>query len=412
MRRAAGRRRALRHFGARVEARGFACKGPRRFDRTATLDRTPHGSILQAMESARLRQSFGAGGEAAARRAKARAVRLPADHPPVASGRIGVLLVNLGTPDGTSYWPMRRYLSQFLSDRRVIEWPRIVWQPILQGIVLSVRPKRSGALYASIWNEERNESPLRTFTRAQAEKLAAALADEGALQVDWAMRYGSPDIASRLEALQTAGCERVLVFPLYPQYSASTTATVNDATFDALKRMRWQPALRTVPPYHDEPAYIDALAESMEAHLASLDFEPDRVIASYHGLPLSYFRKGDPYHCHCQKTSRLLRERLRWPEERLLTTFQSRFGPEEWLQPYTDKTIERLAAEGVKRIAVVNPGFVSDCLETLEEIAVENREIFLEAGGEAFSHIPCLNDSAQGMRVITDVVLRELQGWL
>jgi ferrochelatase len=344
------------------------------------------------------------------RRAASREVRLPADHPPVAAGRVGVLLVNLGTPEGTSYWPMRRYLSEFLSDRRVIEWPQVVWQPILQGIVLSVRPKKSGALYASIWNEERNESPLRTFTRAQAEKLAAGLGE--GLVVDWAMRYGRPSVASRLDALKREGCERILVFPLYPQYSASTTATVNDAAFDALKAMRWQPAVRTVPPYHDEPVYIDALAESVEAHLAGLTFDPEVLIASYHGLPVSYFRKGDPYHCHCQKTSRLLTEWLGWPEERLLTTFQSRFGPEEWLQPYTDKTVERLAREGVKRIAIFNPGFVSDCLETLEEIAVQNREIFLEHGGEAFSHIPCLNDSPEGMRVINSVVRRELQGWI
>jgi ferrochelatase len=346
------------------------------------------------------------------RRAEARAVRLPADHPPVAAGRIGVLLVNLGTPEGTSYWPMRRYLSEFLSDRRVIEWFPLFWQPILQGIVLSVRPKKSGRLYASIWNRERNESPLRTFTRAQAEKLAVELAGETEVVVDWAMRYGKPTIAARLDALKVKGAERVLLFPLYPQYSATTTATVNDKAFDALKAMRWQPALRTVPPYFDEPVYIDALAESIERHFTALDFEPEVLIASYHGLPKSYFEKGDPYHCHCQKTSRLLMERLGWRAGRLLTTFQSRFGPEEWLQPYTDKTVGRLAGEGVKRIAIVNPGFVADCLETLEEIAVQNREIFLHHGGEKFSHVPCLNDSPAGMRVIKSVVLRELAGWL
>jgi protoporphyrin/coproporphyrin ferrochelatase len=350
--------------------------------------------------------------QSADRREEMRSVRLPADHPRVVAGKIGVLLVNLGTPEGTDYWPMRRYLSEFLSDRRVIEWSPLFWQPILQGIVLSVRPKKSGALYASIWNKERNESPLRTFTRAQAEKLAAELAGETEIVVDWAMRYGKPSIAERLGALKAAGAERVLVFPLYPQYSATTTATVNDKAFDALKAMRWQPALRTVPPYHDEPAYIDALAESIESHLASLDFEPEVVIASYHGLPKSYFEKGDPYHCHCQKTSRLLAEQLGWREGRLLTTFQSRFGPEEWLQPYTDKTVERLAGEGVKRLAIINPGFVSDCLETLEEIAVQNGEIFLDHGGEKFSPIRCLNDSPAGMRVITSVVLRELSGWI
>jgi ferrochelatase len=341
-----------------------------------------------------------------------KAVRLPAAHPPVSAKRIGVLLVNLGTPEGTGYWPMRRYLSEFLSDRRVIEWSPLVWQPILQGMVLSVRPKKSGRLYASIWNRERNESPLRTFTRAQSEKLAAALAADDALTVDWAMRYGRPSIAEKLQTLQAGGCERVLLFPLYPQYSATTTATVNDAAFDALKAMRRQPALRTVPPYYDDPVYIDALADSIETHLAGLAFEPEVVLASYHGLPVSYFKKGDPYHCHCHKTTRLLGERLGWPEGRLLTTFQSRFGPEEWLQPYTDKTVERLAAEGMKRIAVINPGFVSDCLETLEEIAVQNAEIFRHKGGESFFHIPCLNDSPAGMQVITALVLRELQGWL
>ena len=339
-------------------------------------------------------------------------VRLPAGHPRVRTGRIGVLLVNLGTPEGTGYWPMRRYLSEFLSDRRVIEWPRAVWQPILQGIVLSVRPKKSGRLYEAIWNRQMNESPLRTFTRAQSEKLAVELAAEENVVVDWAMRYGSPPVAERLQALKSAGCERILVFPLYPQYSASTTATVNDVAFDALKAMRWQPALRTVPPYFDDPVYIDALAESVETHLAGLDFEPERVIASYHGLPVSYFRKGDPYHCHCQKTSRLLAQRLGWPAGRLLTTFQSRFGPEEWLQPYTDKTVEKLAAEGVRRIAVINPGFVSDCLETLEEIAVQNAELFRARGGGRFTHIPCLNDGEAGMRVISSIVLQELQGWI
>ena len=325
---------------------------------------------------------------------------------------VGILLVNLGTPEGTGYWPMRRYLSEFLSDRRVIEWSPLFWQPVLQGIVLSVRPRKSGALYASIWNRERNESPLRTFTRAQAEKLSAALAGEANVVVDWAMRYGKPSIPERLGVLMAAGAERIVVFPLYPQYSASTTATVNDKAFEALQAMRSQPALRTVPPYYDDPVYIDALAESIGKHFASLDFEPEILIASYHGLPKSYAERGDPYPEHCLTTSRLLRERLGWAEPKLLTTFQSRFGPEEWLQPYTDKTVERLASEGVKRIAIINPGFVSDCLETLEEIAVQNREIFLHKGGEHFAHVPCLNDSPEGMRVIETIVRRELQGWI
>jgi ferrochelatase len=346
------------------------------------------------------------------RRTEMKEPRLPADHPRVRSGRIGVLLVNLGTPEGTDYWPMRRYLREFLSDRRVIEWPRAVWYPILYGIVLSTRPKKSGHLYESIWNTERNESPLRTFTRSQAEKLAVALAAEPEITVDWAMRYGKPSIKERIEALKDQGCERLLVFPLYPQYSATTTATVNDKAFEALQAMRWQPAIRTVPPYPDEPVYIDALAESVETHLGQMDFQPEVLLASYHGIPESYFKKGDPYHCHCHKTTRLLTERLGWPKGRIVTTFQSRFGPEEWLKPYTDETVKRLASEGVKNIAVINPGFVSDCLETLEEIAVQNAEIFREHGGERFVHISCLNDSAAGMRVIETVVLRELQGWV
>ncbi|MDZ5697528.1 ferrochelatase [Chelativorans sp. M5D2P16] len=333
-----------------------------------------------------------------------------AEHRP-AAGKIGVLLVNLGTPDGTDYWPMRRYLREFLSDRRVIEWPRAVWYPVLYGIVLSTRPKKSGAAYAKIWNRERNESPLRTFTRAQGEKLAAALAAQDHVIVDWAMRYGAPSIEEVTKNLIARGCERIVMFPLYPQYSATTTATVNDKFFETLMKLRFQPAIRTVPAYHDEPVYIDVLARSIERHLAGLDFEPDVLIASYHGIPQSYARRGDPYDRQCRETSRLLRERLGLSEDRFLTCFQSRFGPEEWLQPYTDKTVERLAREGVKSIAVFNPGFVSDCLETLEEIAVEASETFHEAGGQNFTHIPCLNDGEEGMRVIEELVRRELSGW-
>ncbi|MEN3792807.1 ferrochelatase [Fulvimarina sp. MAC3] len=337
---------------------------------------------------------------------------LPADHPVVRSPKVGVLLVNLGTPDGTDFKPMRRYLKEFLSDSRVIEWPKIAWYPILYGIVLNTRPKKSGAAYAEIWNNELNESPLRTFTRSQGEKLKERMAMHQNVVVDWAMRYGQPSIAERTDALMEQGCERILVFPLYPQYSASTTATVNDKFFEHMMAQRWMPAVRTVPAYHDEPVYIDALAKSIESHLATLDFTPERVIASYHGIPQSYFRKGDPYHCHCQKTSRLLEARLGWEPGRLMTCFQSRFGPEEWLQPYTDKTVEALPKEGIKNIAVFNPGFVSDCLETLEEIAGEAGEIFHEAGGENFTHIPCLNDSEPGMDVIESLVRRELKGWV
>ena len=336
----------------------------------------------------------------------------PKDHPEVRLGRVGVLLVNLGTPDGTDYKSMRRYLAEFLTDRRVIEWSPLYWYPILYGIVLNRRPQKSGKLYESIWNKERDESPLRTFTRSQAEKLAAALGRGGRITVDWAMRYGKPSVEERLSALMKAGCDRVLLFPLYPQYAASTTATANDAAFRALLKMRWQPAVRTVPPYHDEPAYIEALAASVRQGIKRLDFEPEKILASYHGIPVSYFKQGDPYHCHCMKTTRLLREALGWEKERLITTFQSRFGPEEWLQPYTDVTLAELPKQGIKRVAVITPGFASDCLETLEEIAVRGGETFHEAGGEKYAHIPCLNDSPEGMRVIETLVRRELMGWV
>jgi len=336
----------------------------------------------------------------------------PASHPPVKHGKVGVLLVNLGTPDGTDYTSMRRYLKEFLTDKRVIEWPKIAWYPILFGIVLNTRPGKVGKAYEAIWNKDRNESYLRTYTRSQAELMAASLAEYSHVVVDWAMRYGQPSIASRMEVLQKQGCERILVFPLYPQYAAATTATVNDKAFEFLLKQRWQPALRTVPPYHDDPTYIDALAISIEKHLATLDWEPERVLTSFHGIPQSYFDKGDPYYCQCQKTARLLRERLGWSQEKLMVTFQSRFGPEEWLQPYTDKTVEKLAQDGIKRIAVLNPGFVSDCLETLEEIAEQAAESFLHNGGEKFAHIPCLNDSAEGMAVLEKVVRRELSGWI
>jgi len=336
----------------------------------------------------------------------------PASHPPLQTGRVGVLLVNLGTPEGTDYWSMRRYLAEFLTDRRVIEWSPLYWYPILYGVVLNRRPQRVGKAYRAIWNSERDESWLRTYTRSQSEKLGRRLAEvRSAVKVDWAMRYGRPSIPERLASLKEAGCERILWFPLYPQYSATTTATVNDKAFAALSRMRWQPAVRTVPPYYDDPIYIDALARSIRAHLAKLDWKPEVILASYHGIPQSYFEKGDPYYCHCMKTTRLLRAALGLDDERLFATFQSRFGPEEWLQPYTDATVERLAREGVRRLAVVNPGFASDCLETLEEIAGLAAESFRHHGGEKFAHIPCLNDSEQGMRVIEHLVRRELQGW-
>jgi ferrochelatase len=338
---------------------------------------------------------------------------LPVDHPPVAAGRIGVLLVNLGTPDATDYWSMRRYLKEFLSDRRVIEENRIKWWLILNLIILSVRPRRKGRDYDKIWNRQRDESPLRTITRSQAEKLAARLEPiDTRITVDWAMRYGNPSIASRLDALQKAGCDRILVVPLYPQYSAATTATVADKAFDALKAMRRQPAVRIAPPWHDDPVYIEAIASSLEAELKKLAFQPEVILASFHGVPKDYVIKGDPYAAQCAETVRLLRARLRLDESRFMLTFQSRFGKAEWLQPYTDATVRALAERGVKNLAIVTPGFAADCLETLEEIAGENAEIFHHAGGKNFAAIPCLNDSEAGMVVISHVVRRELQGWI
>ena len=327
------------------------------------------------------------------------------------SGKIGVLLVNLGTPDGTDYRSMRRYLREFLTDKRVIEWSRWKWYPILFGIVLNTRPGKVGKAYETIWNKEKNESFLRTYTRNQSVLMAERLTDLPHVIVDWAMRYGKPSIGERIQVLKNQGCDRILLFPLYPQYAAATTATVNDKAFEKLMTMRWQPVLRTVPDYHTDPTYIEALANSVTRHLATLDWQPEKILASFHGIPLSYSEKGDPYYGQCMETGRLLREKLGLPEDRFMITFQSRFGPEEWLQPYTDKTVERLAQEGTRRIAVLNPGFVSDCLETLEEIAEQAAESFHHNGGEKFTHIPCLNDSEDGMRVLEKVVRRELLGW-
>jgi ferrochelatase len=337
----------------------------------------------------------------------------PADHPPVASGRIGVLIVNLGTPDATDFWSMRRYLKEFLSDPRVIEENTLTWKLVFNGIILTTRPRAKGRDYDKIWNRERNESPLRTITRAQSEKLAATLKDiDPRIVVDWAMRYGNPSTASRLEALAAQGCDRILFVPLYPQYAAATVATACDAAFAALMRMRWQPSLRVAPPYYDDPVYIDAIVSSLRAELARLPFKPDMIVASYHGIPKDYFVKGDPYYCHCAKTTRLMRERLGLDEKQLMMTFQSRFGRAEWLKPYTIDTMKELAESGVKNLAVVMPGFAADCLETLEEIAGENAEMFKHHGGENFVAIPCLNDSEEGMAVIRAVVLRELKGWI
>jgi ferrochelatase len=345
-------------------------------------------------------------------RSAAAAVTRP-DHPPHTAGRIGVLLVNLGTPEATDYWSMRRYLAEFLSDRRVIEENRVKWWLILNLIILSVRPRRKGRDYEKIWNRELDESPLKTITRSQANKLAA-MPDfsDRAILVDWAMRYGKPSIAARLEALREAGCERILIMPLYPQYAAATTATVCDKAFEALMRMRRQPAIRVLPPYYDDPVYIDMVAASIEAELGKLAFKPEAILASFHGMPKQYVAAGDPYEHHCATTARLLRERLKLDESRFLMSFQSRFGSAEWLTPYTDATVKALAQRGVGNLAVVMPGFAADCLETLEEIAIENAGIFREHGGRNFAAIPCLNDSEAGMRLLRHLALRELEGWI
>lgn len=334
--------------------------------------------------------------------------------PPVAAtqSRIGVLLVNLGTPDSADAKGVRVYLKEFLSDPRVIENQGLVWKLVLNGIILRTRPSRKAKDYLKIWNTAQNESPLKTISRNQSDKLAAALDNSDRVVVDWAMRYGNPAMQSRIEALVGQGCDRILVVPLYPQYSAATSATVCDEAFRVLRALRAQPTLRVSPPYYDDPVYIDALAASIKAHLATLSFEPETILASFHGMPQKYIDKGDPYYDQCVATTEALRTRLGPNAGKLMLTFQSRFGFDPWLQPYTDKTIEKLAKDGVRRLAVITPGFSADCLETLEEIAQENAEIFRHNGGEQFSFIPCLNDSECGMDVIRQLVLRELQGWL
>ncbi|WP_196260595.1 ferrochelatase, partial [Pelagibacterium limicola] len=298
------------------------------------------------------------------------------------------------------------------SDPRVIETPKLIWWPLLNGVILSFRPQKAGANYAKIWDREENDSPLRVITRKQTEKLAAAFADRDDVMVEYAMRYGNPSTQSVIEKMHQAGCDRILLFPLYPQYSATTTATANDQAFRALAAIRWQPAVRTVPAYFDDPLYIEVLAKSITDGLAGLDFVPDRVITSYHGMPKTYLEKGDPYYCQCVKTTRLLREHLGWPEDKLMVTFQSRFGPTEWLQPYTDETLEGLPAKGIKKVAILAPAFSADCIETLEEIQMEGRYAFMEAGGEKYAYIPCLNDAPDGMRMIESIARRELSGWL
>src|SRR6201996_9574004 len=342
----------------------------------------------------------------------AAAIQTAKISPSATAGRVGVLLVNLGTPDTANAAGVRVYLKEFLSDPRVIENQGLLWKLILNGIILRTRPSRKARDYLKIWNTENNESPLKTITRAQSETLAADIADRDHVVVDWAMRYGNPSIASRINALTAQGCDRLLVVPLYPQYSAATSATVCDEVFRVLAEMRAQPTLRVAPPYYDDPSYIEALAVSIETHLSGLSFQPEVIVASFHGMPQKYIDNGDPYARQCLATTQALRKSLGLDEAKLLLTFQSRFGFDEWLQPYTDKTMEKLAKDGVKRVAVVTPGFSADCLETLEEIAQENAEIFQHHGGEQFSFIPCLNDSEVGMDMIRQLVLRELQGWI
>ncbi|SNT24224.1 ferrochelatase [Tropicimonas sediminicola] len=339
---------------------------------------------------------------------------LPADHPPVKPEKIGVLLANLGTPDGTDYWSMRRYLNEFLSDQRVIDYPKWKWQPLLQLIILSKRPFSSGAAYRSIWNEEKNESPLMTITKDQTAAIAAAMETRygDKVVVDYCMRYGNPSTKSKVQALIEQGCRKILFFPLYPHYAGATSATANDQFFRALMEEKWQPVARIVPPYFEEPTYIDALAQSVERAYAAMEQKPDILVCSYHGVPKRYLMEGDPYHCQCQKTTRLLKERLGFADEAITTTFQSQFGPEDWLRPYTVDHVADLAREGKKRIAVIAPAFSADCIETLEEINEEIRESFEEAGGESFSYIPCLNDDAAHIAALSGVIETNLKGWI
>ncbi len=335
---------------------------------------------------------------------------LPKEHPQVLPSRTGVLIVNLGTPSSLDVADIRSYLKEFLSDRRVIDYSPWLWQPILRGIILNVRPRKTREAYKEIWRTDTDESPLRYFTREQARLLQERLGED--LMVDWAMNYGEPSIRDRLNHLVESGCHRILVLPLYPQYSASTTGSVCDRVFDAMKKMPWQPAIRTLDTWHDDPAYIDASAAHLNKELDALSFKPEVLLNSFHGLPERYLKQGDPYHCFCQKTSRLLGDAVAREGMRTMTTFQSRFGPEEWLKPYTDETIESLAKEGVKRVAVFSPAFVSDCIETLEELDIQLRETFIENGGEEFAVIPCLNDTPLAIDMLETLARRELSGWV
>ncbi len=333
---------------------------------------------------------------------------LPSSHPPVHSGGVGVLLVNLGTPDAPTPQAVKRYLAEFLSDKRVVEIPAIIWQPILRGIILNTRPRKSAHAYSQVWTEK--GSPLAAITAEQAEALQARLGTS--VKVGWGMRYGNPSIAQELTRLKEQGCDRILLAPLYPQYSSATTATVVDKTAEALGDMRWQPSLRVLPPYHDDPAYIAALARDLSRQLDGLSFEPELLLLSFHGMPQRTLELGDPYHCHCRKTARLLQALMDRPGLRFETTFQSRFGRAKWLEPATDATLEAQAKGGTRRIAIAAPGFSADCLETLEELAIQGREQFLEGGGTHFAALSCLNAGDAGMDMLDAIVRRELSGWI
>jgi ferrochelatase len=323
------------------------------------------------------------------------------DHPKVKFGKTGVLIINLGTPDSTSWWDIRKYLKQFLSDRRVIEVNPVIWQIILNLFILTFRPSKTAHAYKQIWLKETNESPLLHFTKNQSDKLRKKIGNEKTI-VDFAMRYGNPSIKSRLNNLKEQGCENLIILPLYPQYAAATTATVCDEVYRSLMKMRWQPSLQIIPHYESEPLYINALVNSIEKKISEINWKPDLIVSSYHGIPKSYFEKGDPYHCYCHKTTRLMKEKFKKIE--IQTTFQSRFGPQEWLTPYTDKTLENLPEKGIKNLLVICPGFASDCVETLEEINIQGRESFIDKGGENFDTVPCLNDNEDHINLFTKLI--------
>ena len=330
---------------------------------------------------------------------------MDSNHPKVNFGKTGVLLINLGTPDSTSWWDIRKYLKEFLSDRRVIEVNPIIWKIILNTFILTFRPSKTAHAYKKIWRKESNESPLLFFTKEQAKKLNSKIGNKNIL-VDFAMRYGNPSIKSKIHGLQNKGCENLIILPLYPQYAAATTATVCDEVYRTLMSMRWQPSLKIIPHYESDPLYIDALVNSINSKIKNINWKPDLILASYHGIPKKYFDKGDPYHCYCHKTTRLISEKFK--EIEIKTTFQSRFGPEEWLQPYTDKTLEHLPKEGVKNVLAICPGFSSDCVETLEEILIQGKESFMQAGGKNFDMIPCLNDNDDHIKLLNSLIERNI----